>query len=328
MTGQRARSTNLQRVAVARAAYLARRLATAARDRRLALGLTQAAVAERAGVSQRQVSRLESAAAANADLRMWTVVGAAVGLQLASFFEDAPGADLPRDIQHLTGQNLVLETAGPGGWAGTPEAAVPGDGPRPRSIDVRLSRSTRNEVAVVEIWDLILDGGEVMRGLEAKVIAVQRALPDGWRAQGLLVVRGTRRNRALVTRLASLFAARYPASSAGWIRALRDKDAPMPREPGLVWTDVRGHRLLAARLLAARLRPGAGPPGGRDPRDRSAVPQRTPAHATPSAVPAGGVADAAGPPSFAERRVAQSEVPIDTARIAAITPSETATGIL
>jgi hypothetical protein len=252
MPVQRSRRTDLQLAAADRAAYLAKRLAMAVKDRRLRTGLTQAATAHRAGISQRQVSRLESVNAVNADLAMWAVVGAAVGLELAAFFDAASGADLPWDFQHLTGQNLVIVTARPGGWSGTPESAVPDDVPRPRSIDVRLTRTARREVAVVEIWDLILDGGEAMRGLEAKVVAVQRALPDGWRAQGLLVVRGTKRNRNLVTRLAAVFAARYPASSAGWLRALRSPGTPMPDGPGFVWTDVRGERLVAARLESRR----------------------------------------------------------------------------
>jgi hypothetical protein len=111
-----------------------------------------------------------------------------------------------------------------------------------------LTRVERREVAIVEIWDLILDGGAAMRGLEAKVHAMRARLGGDWHVQGLLVVRGTKRNRALVRELAPLFAARYPASSTAWLAALEDPARPMPGAAGFAWTSVSGDRLVAARL--------------------------------------------------------------------------------
>ncbi len=168
--------------------------------------------------------------------------------QLAAFIEAQPGADLPHDIEHLRRQALVVELSRAGGWAATPEAAVAGDSPRPRSIDVLLEREAHREVAVVEIWDLILDGGAAMRGLEAKVAATRGRLGSEWWIEGLLVVRGTHRNRRLVRELAGLFAARYPASSRAWLGALTNPGRPMPHAAGFAWTDVGGTRLMPARL--------------------------------------------------------------------------------
>ena len=230
-----------------RSAYLAGRLGTALRERRRAAGMTQQQVAERAAVSQQEISHLECGRGAHAPVLTWAAVGAAVGLQLAGFFEQAPGADAPRDLQHLRGQNLIVATAASGGWVSTPEALLVDAGPRPRSIDVLHKREARRESAVVELWDLLLDGGAAMRGLEAKVQASRQHLGPGWRVDGLLIVRGTGRNRALVRELGSLFAARYPASSHGWLRALADPETPMPGAAGLAWTDVPGTRLVAAR---------------------------------------------------------------------------------
>ena len=220
----------------------------ALKDARLAHGMRQRDVAARAGVSQPEIAKLERAGGSNTALAIWAACGSAVGLQLAAFFEAAPGADLPRDIEHLRRQNLVIVTAAPGGWIGQPEAAVPGAGPRPKSIDVLLTRQVRREAAVVEIWDLLLDGGEAMRGLEAKVLAVRARLGPDWHVEGLLIVRGTHRNRRLIGELAALFAARYPASSQAWLRTLADQESPMPRGSGFAWTDVRGERLLPARF--------------------------------------------------------------------------------
>lgn len=168
-------------------------------------------------------------------------------MQLAAFIEAMPGADLPRDIEHLRRQSLVVATAARGGWTALPEANLE-EGRWSRSIDVLLGRAARREAAVVEIWDLLLDGGEAMRGLTAKVNALRARLGGDWRVAGLLVVRGTHRNRRLVRDLAALFAARYPASSASWLRALSEPDAPMPDGAGFAWTDVPGTRLVAARL--------------------------------------------------------------------------------
>lgn len=249
MTAQvrRRRSPAALRVGRDRGAYLARRLGTALRERRLAARLTQMQVAARAGVSQREISELERGHGAGTGVEVWAACGAVLDLQLAAFFEQAASASLPRDIEHLRRQNLVLTVSAPGGWTGIPEAAVDG-GRWSRSVDVLLERAVRREVVVVEIWDLMLDGGEAIRGLESKVQALRERLGEGWRVQGLLVVRGTHRNRALVRDLRQLFAARYPASSAEWLKALADAATPMPSAGGFAWTDVGGTRLVAARL--------------------------------------------------------------------------------
>lgn len=248
----RRRSRSAIRLGQGRAGLLAARLGVALRDRRQALRLTQREVGERAGVSQQEVSRLERTRGSDAPLVTWAAVGAAVGLQMAAFFEHAPGASLPADLQHLRGQNLIVETAGRGGWAAIPEAPLPGDGPRPRSIDVLLERPARRESAVVEVWDLLLDVGAAMRGLEAKVQATRARLGPDWHVEGLLVVRGTARNRALIGEFAPLFEARYPASSVEWIRALTDPVVPIPDGAGFAWTDVAGTRLVPARLITGR----------------------------------------------------------------------------
>jgi transcriptional regulator with XRE-family HTH domain len=242
------RATGFVMAGRARAAYSAKRLGTGLRDGRIAAGLLQREVAARAGVSQPEVAKLEGGHGSDTGIDTWAACGAAVGLQLAAFFEAAPGADVPRDIEHLRRQNLVIATAAGGGWLAEPEAALPSDGPRPRSIDVLLTRAACREAAVVEVWDLLLDGGAAMRGLEAKVLATRDRLGPEWRVQGLLVVRGTQRNRTLIGGLAALFAARYPASSHAWLRAMRERDAPMPAADGLIWTDVKGERLVPTRM--------------------------------------------------------------------------------
>ena len=225
------------------------------RDARRANRLSQRQLAERVGLSQPEIHRLESGAGATADLTTWAVVGAALGLQLATFFEQAPGADVPRDMEHLVRQNLVITTAARGGWTGEPEAPLADDGRYPRSIDVLLRRPARLEAAVVEVWDLLTDGGAAMRGLDAKVGATRQRLGPGWRVQGLFVVRGTLRNRQLIAQLRGVFGARFPGSSTAWLRALEDPTCPDARRGRPRLDRCQGHRLIAARLRAVTTAP-------------------------------------------------------------------------
>jgi transcriptional regulator with XRE-family HTH domain len=244
-------SRRRRREAAARAAYLARRLGTGLRDARLAIGATQRELGASVGLSQQEISRLELGRGTDAGLDTWAACAASVGLRLASFLERAPGADLPRDMEHLRRQNLVIQGSTPGEWRSLPEALLPDGTPHPRSIDVYLVRERRREVAIVEVWDLILDGGAAMRGLEGKVATVRERLGADWNVQGLLLIRGTQRNRRLVAELRPLFAARYPALSSAWLRALMDPQSPLPKAGALAWTDVAGTRLIAARLHRA-----------------------------------------------------------------------------
>ena len=117
---------------------------------------------------------------------------------------------------------------------------------RSRSIDVILDRPTLGEIAVVELVDLFADGGDAMRGLADKVAVTLRSA-HGMPVAGLLVLRSTRRNRELMKELRPLVEARFPASSADWIAALRDPTRPMPTTDGLVWARVDGSGLFATR---------------------------------------------------------------------------------
>jgi hypothetical protein len=217
--------------------------------------MRQADVARLAGIAQSFESRMELGKGLAASIETWAAVAAAVGSQLAAFLEDLPGADRPRDYEHLRRQQLVITTSQAGGWRARPEHRTDKRSQWAHNVDVRLDRSARRETAIVEIWDWIDDVGAAARGLIAKMVAAEREhaaheLDGGerWRVAGLMIVRGTRRNRGLVSEFRSLFRSQYPAPSRSWLAALTQPDAPMPSEPGFLWTDVRGTRLLAARL--------------------------------------------------------------------------------
>jgi transcriptional regulator with XRE-family HTH domain len=241
------RATAAQRTGRSRATAVARRVGTGLREARLAAGLRQRDVAERAGVSQSYLSDLERGHETGASLEALASVAAALGAQLAAFVEAQPGAQAPRDLEHLRRQAMLIDLAGRGGWRSSPEHAV-AHMPHPRSVDVLLTRAARREAVVSEVWDWLPDGGEAIRGLDLKTLAVRDRLGAGWRVQGLLLLRRTSRNRALVRAIAPLIEARYPASSASWLRALTDPGAAMPNADGFVWTSVDGTRLIAARF--------------------------------------------------------------------------------
>jgi transcriptional regulator with XRE-family HTH domain len=244
----RRRAGSARLAARRRTSYLSGRLGVALRESRRALGMRQSDVADRAGVSQAFWSLLERGGGGTASLETLASCAAAVSTQLAVFIEATPGATLPRDIEHLRRQQLVIVSAAVGGWSARPERPIDPAAGRSRSIDVQLERAIRREVAVVEIEDLLADGGQAMRGLEDKVAAVRREVGSGWSVRGLLILRSTNRNRRLVRELRDLFATRFPASSEAWLAALRDPARAMPKADGLVWSSVDGRRLFAARL--------------------------------------------------------------------------------
>jgi hypothetical protein len=239
-------------------------------------GRTQEECAAIARLSQPRWSDLERGRGANAPLETWAVAASAVGQELVAFLDQAPGADLPRDIEHLRRQSVIVERAAVGGWAVAPEMPVTA-GISGRVIDALLTRAAAREAAVFEVWDLLLDVGQSFRSFDEKVAAVRRTLSggalsggalSGWTVSGEWVIRGTRRNRSLVAELAPLFRARFPGAGADWLRALDSAATPMPKEPALLWTDARG-----ATLGEARLRPGHARPRGPDPARRDPAPR-------------------------------------------------------
>lgn len=224
-----------------------RRVGIALSESRIASRLTQAEAALRAGVSQSFWSRVERGMAPAVSIETLASCAAAVGVQLATFIEARPGADLPRDIEHLRRQELVIEVARGGEWSARPEAGIDPTASRSRSIDVLLSRARGSELVVVEVVDLLADGGATLRGLADKVAAVRRASPADARVAGLLVLRATARNRATVHELAGLFATRFPASSTAWLRSLESAAVPMPLSDGILWSSVDGSKLMTVR---------------------------------------------------------------------------------
>ncbi len=225
-----------------RSAEVAARLGRGLVDARDGQRLTQAQVATLVGLSQPEISRLERGSGATASIETWACVGSVLGLRLAAFFEQAPGASRPRDYEHLKRQELIVRTALAGGWRAMPEMAIDPRAVRSRSIDVVLRRN--DEIAVVEVWDLLDDVGAALRGLNDKVAAVARAHPNA-AVRGILVLRRTARNRRLVGEFRAVFAAKLPGDAGACLAALSNRRRLLPPFDCLLWTDVAGERLIA-----------------------------------------------------------------------------------
>lgn len=211
--------------------------------------LTQQQVGDAVGVARSTVSAAENGHGAGLTLDTWQRLGVAfdrpLRLELA---RDA--LEEPADAGHLALQELVIGLGRRVGYTGLFELATrPADSRR--SVDVGLRDDRRRQLVLVEVWNTFGDVGASARSTnrkvaEAEALAVVLGGESPYSVAACWVVRATRRNRELVARYPELFAARFPGSSAGWVRALTQGGDP-PSEPGLTWADVAATRLFAWR---------------------------------------------------------------------------------
>jgi transcriptional regulator with XRE-family HTH domain len=225
------------------------RLGLDVRVARLRRRLTQAQLGGRVGLSQSAVSRAERGLGGGLTLDAWQRIAIALRITLRVNLQRDPLAGTA-DAGHLAIQELVLRLGRATGYRGLVELATKPAEPW-RSIDVALVDDTRRCIAVIECWNTIGDVGAAARGSIRKLAEAADLATARWGTAphqvGLCwVVRATVRNRALVSRYPEVFAARFPGSSSGWLRAVT-AGTDLPREPGLVWSSVDGSRLFAWR---------------------------------------------------------------------------------
>jgi hypothetical protein len=232
------------------------RLGGVVRTARLARRLTQAGLAERTDLGRMSISRAERGLGGGLTVDAWQRVGLALGMPLVVNLQRDPLADTA-DAGHLGVQELVLRTGRGAGYRGLVELPTKPAEPW-RSIDVALVDDRHRRIIVIECWNTIGDIGAAARSSTRKLAEAADLAAARWgeaphRAGLCWVVRATARNRALVARYPEVFAARFPGSSAGWLRAITAGVEP-PAEPGLVWSSVDGLRLFAWRRQGARSR--------------------------------------------------------------------------
>jgi len=223
---------NGAREARAIAGNLAHDLRTTRRRRRL----TQEELGDKAGLSQAEISALEAGAGARTSIETWVAIGIALERPIAIGFSRDVVEPL-QDAGHLAAQELLIKVAIGGGWRAKFEARVGGGW----STDVLLARGTC--VVLVEIWNRLDDLGAAVRSSDRKRAEGPTEAGSLW----LLV--DTVANRAIVRRYPRILRARFQGSPAGWVKAIEGV-APVPKEAGVAWIDVRAGRLRELRLVA------------------------------------------------------------------------------
>ncbi|HEY7589540.1 MAG TPA: helix-turn-helix domain-containing protein [Candidatus Limnocylindrales bacterium] len=235
--------------AARRNAELMARLGRELRGSRLRRRRTQAQVGAIVGVAQSTISRMERGRGGSLSMDVWQRSFTAVDRELA-IVPNRDALEEPSDAGHLAMQELVLRLGRRAGYQGSFELPTRPADPR-RSADVCLRSDTQRLLILVEVWNTFGDIGAAVRSTnrklaEAEALAVAIGGEKPYHVSGCWVVRPTRRNRDLVARYPELFAARFPGSSAKWVRAIVDADEP-PSAAGLLWTDDALTRLVAWR---------------------------------------------------------------------------------
>lgn len=213
---------------------------------------TQARLGEAIGVVQSTISDMELGRGGSLSVDVWQRAFLAVDRQLLLDATRDPAGE-PLDAGHLLIQELVLRIGRAAGYRGLFEVPTRPSDPS-RSADVGLRHDGHRVLSLIECWNTIGDIGAAARSTsrklaEAEALAVAIGGERPFAVRGCWVVRDTRANRALLGRYPEVFTARFPGSSAAWVRALAAGTAP-PAEPGLVWCDRSGGRLYAWRRRA------------------------------------------------------------------------------
>jgi transcriptional regulator with XRE-family HTH domain len=241
---------------------LLRRLGQQLRRRRLFLGRSQSQVAERAGVSQSSISRMERGMAGGAPFRTWTAVADIVGLSIelgSSIDPDLPGARATAGSLvdgRLAGLELVARLAEAGNWAARSRVVEDPSGTL-RAVNLTLRRYPPPQAVVVRIWDTVVNVEALMDDLEQE-LEVARRSTDAAEISGLIVVRATSSNRRQITQWVSASDSRFQESGSRWIGVLRDpRPARLPR-PTAIWFDRAATRLIPGGLVLQRPRQWAG----------------------------------------------------------------------
>jgi transcriptional regulator with XRE-family HTH domain len=215
--------------------------------------LTQRALGRRVGLSQSEISHIETGRGQGTPLATWIALGIALDRPLAAGFSRDVADPQPRDAGHLAAQELVLRLGASTGRTGQFELPTRPANPS-HSIDICLLDACDRLLILIEIWNRLEDLGAAARSTSRKIaeatdLAAFREPPDRVAACWLLI--DSAANRVLVRLYPEIFRSRFPGSSAGWVRALTSGHTP-PDRPGLAWINPRAGRLTEVRLRVGR----------------------------------------------------------------------------
>lgn len=224
------------------------------RSARLRRRIRQADLAVAVGLKQSRISAIERGLGIGTPLVVWTRIGAALGRPLAvSFSRDL--SPEPADAGHLDGQEFLLRLARETGRSATFELPTRPDNPS-LSVDVCIRDDPHRTLILNEIWNRFDDLGRATRSTDRKVaeadaLAALIGCDRPYRVALCWMLVDNAGNQAMVRRYPEIFAVRFPGSSLGWVRALTE-GGPVPREPAIVWLDLRTGRLRPLRRATTR----------------------------------------------------------------------------
>ncbi len=249
-TRRRANETTREAGRLSRSIALS--LGESVRSGRVRLGMTQAKLAARVGITQAWISRIESGHGQHVPLDLWIALGLALGRPLAISLSKPLGEPRgPMDAGHLAMQEHLIGLARATGRTATFELPTRPSDPT-RSIDICV-RDAHNRVLIVEeAWNTFTDLGAAIRSTNRKTAEaadLAATIDEGppYRVAAVWVLRGSAVNRALLGRYPQIIRAAFPGSSRRWFRALTTAQPP-PNAPGLVWFDAPTGRLTATRV--------------------------------------------------------------------------------
>jgi transcriptional regulator with XRE-family HTH domain len=228
-------------------AALGERIAQARKRR----GWTQRALGAKVGIDQTRMSQIELGEGIGVPADLWFAIADALGIPFRMEF----GRDSHQELEdggHLEMQEFMLRLGRSTGFGGNFELPTRPANPA-YSVDVGLRDDARRLLVIEECWNTFGNIGASVRSTrrkiaEAEALAIAAGGERGpYRVAAVWVVRDVPRNRAVLARYPEVFEATFTASSAAWVKALKAKGAPVPRELGLVWCDPSRGRLTAWR---------------------------------------------------------------------------------
>ena len=234
-------------------AHLLTDIGRAIREGRIANRWSQRGLARHAGVSQNEISRIESGAWSGLRVAIVDRLCVALGIQYSIVWTLPRTIPRQRDVVHAWCSAYAARRLGRAGWIVEREVEVGGDRSRGWA-DVVAFHPDSHVLLIVEIKTEIRDVGEVERQLgwyerESAAIARRR----GWvvaAVRSALIVLESEANDAVIRRSADVFRVAFPGR-ARELRALVEGELGGPAGRSLALVDPRSRR--RAWLRATRV---------------------------------------------------------------------------
>lgn len=212
---------------------------------------SQEELGAKVGIDRTRLSQIELGKGAGVPADLWFAIADALGMPFRMEFGRDPHQEL-EDAGHLDIQEFMLRLGRSTGFSRTFELSTRPANPA-YSVDVGLRDDARRLLVLEECWNTFSNIGASVRSTRRKIAEVEAlAIALGgekgaYNVAAVWIVRDVARNRAVLARYPEVFEATFTASSAGWVRALTVRGAPVPPTLGLVWCDPHRGRLTAWR---------------------------------------------------------------------------------